>query len=61
MNKKLSEVPGMRIPHHSESDLKKLLSKDVLWEFLTNVYPDAIKPIDGHTKNHENTTKKGDS
>lgn len=50
MNKKLSDIQGMEIPHYSKDELKELLSKDDLWEFLTNVYPDAIKSDDKITQ-----------
>lgn len=46
MDKKLSDIRGMEIPDYSKSDLKKMLSKDALWEFLVNVYPDMIKTDD---------------
>lgn len=46
MGKKLSDIQGIKIPDYSKHDLKKILSKDDLWEFLINVYPDMIKADD---------------
>ncbi|EEI20241.1 hypothetical protein G8J22_00660 [Lentilactobacillus hilgardii] len=46
MDKKLSDIRGMEIPDYSKVDLKKILSKNALWKFLVNVYPDMIKTDD---------------
>ncbi len=51
MDKKLSDIRGMEIPDYSKSNLKKILSKDALWEFIVNVYPDMIKTDDDVVKN----------
>lgn len=46
MSKRLSDIQGIRIPTYSQEEIRSKLAREDLWDFLVNLYPDAIKKDD---------------